>query len=1016
MMDFQFLIRILGFALPLFLPLVAQAAPPPLLAFQGQVKVGTEPFDGTGSFKFALVNGDGSTTYWSHNGTSSGGSEPTASLTINVTNGNYAVFLGDTSVTGMDALPVTVFDNDDVHLRVWFDDGVNGFEQLSPDHRIVASGYAMMALSVPADSIGSAELQDAAVTPDKIASGAVSSDKIAAGAVGPDKLASAAVESRHLSAGAVGAAQIAPGAARDNLLSGGDAPVARGGIVLSDDALVPELQDNGFTETGTIEFSKDQWFPGPPPFQVKGSMQHTSVWTGTEMLIWDGVVAARMNPASGAWTMMSTENMPSPRWGHTAVWTGTEMIIFGGVTGSEEIVQMTVNGERTVTFRAMTREGAAYNPTTDSWRPIRDLPEAIGEARARHVAVWTGSEMFVWGGVLERLESNPLGPLVAPSSETVNLGEGAFYNPATNQWRSAGSSGSPPTPRADATAVWDAARNQVVVWGGAELTSADDPFGVPSSPFSSGEGTGSKLDVDTGVWTAMSTTDAPSRRSKHTMTIDPGLNLLFVLGGETQAFEPLESGGIYFLDSDTWVPTTDAPAPFSHHTTTKTSQGFFIFGGRDGTTYTDFGVPDGTTYNDKAYLFNQLTNQWTTLPVPNPDVRPAPRAFHTAVWNGSEVMIWGGAAASDIFSDGALYDPANDEWDKLNAPQNRYNAESVWTGEELIVWGGIGSDGETLNSGYRYNPVQGSWTVMAPSGAPAARVGHSMTWAPEVDRILVWGGFDGNTHLSDGAFYEVGQNTWSPAGNFSPPDARRDHTCVWTGTSFLVWGGTNGTAMGDGKALIESFNLWSPIGTSGEPVNRTNHSAIWTGSEMIVFGGINGTSYRSTGGRYDPSTSSWQSLPFTSNRPSPRLDHTAVWTGDKMIVWGGLGPSGTVGTGSIYDPDTHTWTPMATLGAPGPRTYHTTVWTGSRMIVWGGLENIFLGPPLASGGIYNPDGDTWRSTLEQGFEPQARGRHNAVWGDGEMIIFGGLGSQVQGDVHHFRLGQTFRTHEAGGGN
>lgn len=105
---------------------------PQVLSYQGRVTVGGTNFDGTGQFKFALVNGTGSTTYWS-NGVST--------ISIPVAKGFYSVLLGD---TGMNPIPYTAFANSDVRLRVWFNDG-GGLQQLSPDQRIGAVGYAMAA-------------------------------------------------------------------------------------------------------------------------------------------------------------------------------------------------------------------------------------------------------------------------------------------------------------------------------------------------------------------------------------------------------------------------------------------------------------------------------------------------------------------------------------------------------------------------------------------------------------------------------------------------------------------------------------------------------------------------------------------------------------------------------------------------------------------------------------------------------------------------------------------------------
>jgi formylglycine-generating enzyme required for sulfatase activity len=123
-----------------------QAQVPQLLNYQGRVAVGNPAinFDGSGLFKFALVHGTGPTLLWKNDG-SPGNTEPTAAVTIPVTKGLYSVLLGDPSLTNMVAIPTSVFGNDDVRLRVWFDDGTNGSQLLTPDKRLAAVGYAMMA-------------------------------------------------------------------------------------------------------------------------------------------------------------------------------------------------------------------------------------------------------------------------------------------------------------------------------------------------------------------------------------------------------------------------------------------------------------------------------------------------------------------------------------------------------------------------------------------------------------------------------------------------------------------------------------------------------------------------------------------------------------------------------------------------------------------------------------------------------------------------------------------------------
>ena len=153
--------------------------PPQMINYQGRVSVGGTNFQGSGAFKFALVGPGGTPTFWSNNGTSVNGSEPSASVALPVANGLYSVQLGDASVPNMGAVPPSVFDNPDVRLRVWFNDGISGSQLLTPDQRITSVGYAMMAGNVP----------DGAITASKLAPGAINSTNLTANSVTSEQLA-----------------------------------------------------------------------------------------------------------------------------------------------------------------------------------------------------------------------------------------------------------------------------------------------------------------------------------------------------------------------------------------------------------------------------------------------------------------------------------------------------------------------------------------------------------------------------------------------------------------------------------------------------------------------------------------------------------------------------------------------------------------------------------------------------------------------------------------------------------
>lgn len=140
--------RLLRFLLPALMSLSAWAGVPPMLNHQGLIAVNGVNFEGNGLFKFALVNANATVSYWSNDGTSIAGSEPGNVVTLPVTKGLYAVLLGDPSLANMLPVPPTVFNNPDVRLRVWFNDGINGSQHIAPDHRLAAAAYAMVASKV----------------------------------------------------------------------------------------------------------------------------------------------------------------------------------------------------------------------------------------------------------------------------------------------------------------------------------------------------------------------------------------------------------------------------------------------------------------------------------------------------------------------------------------------------------------------------------------------------------------------------------------------------------------------------------------------------------------------------------------------------------------------------------------------------------------------------------------------------------------------------------------------------
>ena len=226
----------------------ARAGAPPVIDLTGFVQVSGVPFEGQGQFKAAIVDSLGH-SYWSHDGTSVAGSEPSNWIITNlVVRGRYVLNLGDTNIPGMTVpLDASVFVGPDTNLflRVWFNDGVHGFERLLPDRRLVSVPYALHAATVSSNSIGSAHIMADAINGAHIADGTIASAD----------LANNSVNSAHIVDGSVTSADVADGSLTlaDFDLSGIDVRyVLKSGDTMTGLLTVPKLRATDALVTSLI--------------------------------------------------------------------------------------------------------------------------------------------------------------------------------------------------------------------------------------------------------------------------------------------------------------------------------------------------------------------------------------------------------------------------------------------------------------------------------------------------------------------------------------------------------------------------------------------------------------------------------------------------------------------------------------------------------------------------------------------------------------------------------------------
>ncbi len=279
----------------------------------------------------------------------------------------------------------------------------------------------------------------------------------------------------------------------------------------------------------------------------------------------------------------------------------------------------------------------------------------------------------------------------------------------------------------------------------------------------------------------------------------------------------------------------------------------------------------------------------------------------------------------------------------------------------------------------------GIWTSGSVVNAPEARFDHSGVW--NGTEFLIWGGRLANlTPSATGFSYRPDLDQWSAISTTDAPSARSRHAAVWTGTEMIAWGGAG--AVGYLKTGARLGNgVWRTMALNPAISAREGHAAVWTGSRLVIFGGLDSGGVLGDAYLYDPSSNAWQTISL-SNSPTPRTRATAVWTGDSILIWGGEDDNGPLGDGwhLTFAGNTATaWVPISSVNAPAARTLHSAIWTGAKMLVWGGDSN---GVPVGNGAAYDPAASTWTAISNSG-APSERRRHNALWTGSEMLILGG---------------------------
>lgn len=406
---------------------------------------------------------------------------------------------------------------------------------------------------------------------------------------------------------------------------------------------------------------------------------------------------------------------------------------------------------------------------------------------------------------------------------------------------------------------------------------------------------------------------------------------------------------------------------------------------------------------------------------------PAVRTGHALIYDRVQdrLIVFGGQdAGGQAFNDvWQLTLGADPTWSQLSPggsvpdPRRDFGACYDPGSGRLFVLGGLDVDGNVvpgelfvlnLNS----NP---SWWFLPGQGGdnPSARCGSQLAFDPARNRLLMFGGNDGQDDLGDEYEFDLATYEWSSAPTSGiAPEPRRDHVCVYDQVSsqLLVWGGTAGDD--SLRALDTATRHWTALNWFIGPPQQGGGRALgvfdWQWNRLIVLAGQRGADAWTFWKSSPENFWYWTGPTFSGFGGSMVLDRAH----DRTIAYGGTEwPGNYVRTDfwqySFADPIG--WNGVNTGGvAPPPRTGHLAVWDDrhDRMLVLCGRDDGHLPTNTAYALQDSADFMNWQRLAPGGTPPSPRAHAAGIYdpvGD-RVLLFGGLdGSGFLGDLHQLSL-------------
>jgi hypothetical protein len=284
---------------------------------------------------------------------------------------------------------------------------------------------------------------------------------------------------------------------------------------------------------------------------------------------------------------------------------------------------------------------------------------------------------------------------------------------------------------------------------------------------------------------------------------------------------------------------------------------------------------------------------------------PAKRIYPALAYDSlrQKTVLFGGwdapnTTTTSTFGDTWEWDGAN--WTEVplaKGPTRRSGHAMAYDAQRsrVVLFGGEEKPHSKIGMKDTWEWDGANWMNVTPAnGNPPARLGHAMTYDSVRQRIVMFGGLDGGTHLND--IWEWNGTAWAEiTPTTTRPDPRIDLPIAYDPSQqvTIVYGGSNGLALSD--MWTWDGTAWSSVNTTpSSPGPRRNHYMAFdtTRGRLVLFGGSDGSNrFADT---WEWSNNTWTERQF-SPKPSARASGAMAYDSarQRMVLFGGQNSSQT---------------------------------------------------------------------------------------------------------------------------